>query len=185
MKVRQLRIEGLRLIEPDIHVDHRGHFLEIFQEARYRSEGVPSEFVQENLSWSKKGVLRGLHFQHPNAQAKLVSVLAGRAFDVVVDVRRGSPTFGHWHGEVLDDLKRKQLYIPTGLAHGFMALSDSVLFGYKCSAFYEPSSERGIRWDDPDIGIVWPDGKKIVSERDENFPSLADEGLVLPPYEAP
>ena len=159
-------------ILPTVHGDSRGFFVETYQSYRYGELGLPT-FVQDNLSRSKRGVLRGLHIQHPNSQGKLASVLAGEVFDVGVDLRRGSPNFGKWAGVYLDDQKKNQVYIPEGFAHGFLVLSDEALFSYKCSAPYDPASEQSLAWDDPEVGITWPDIKPILSKKDQSALSLA------------
>lgn len=148
--------------------------MEAWHQARYAEYGLPARFVQDNVSLSQRGALRGLHFQHPNAQGKLVYVLHGEVFDVVADVRLGSPTFGRWEGVVLSAENRRQLYIPEGFAHGFCVTSDSALFVYKCTDFYAPQAERGVRWDDPDLGIVWPVREPLLSAKDTAHPRLKD-----------
>ena len=166
MKVLSCDIAGLFVIEPQVFGDARGFFLETWNRRRYREAGIDGDFVQDNISFSKKGTLRGLHFQNPNAQAKLMQVLQGEVFDVAVDIRRSSPTFGRWHGVVLSAENKRQFYIPAGFAHGFAVLSDTALFHYKCTEFYWPKDEMAIRWDDPDIGIDWPIKSPLISERD-------------------
>ena len=166
MIVREGPLAGLLVIEPEVFGDHRGFFLEIYSRARYADAGIAAELVQDNLSFSARGVLRGLHFQNPEAQGKLVSVLQGEVFDVAVDVRRGSPTFGRWHGETLSAENKRQFWIPPGFAHGFCVTSETALFAYKCSAYYAPRCEHTIRWDDPEIGIAWPVEKPSLSEKD-------------------
>jgi len=166
VKVLSCDIAGLFVIEPQVFGDARGFFLETWNRRRYREAGIDGDFVQDNISFSKKGTLRGLHFQNPNAQAKLMQVLQGEVFDVAVDIRRSSPTFGRWHGVVLSAENKRQFYIPAGFAHGFAVLSDTALFHYKCTEFYWPKDEMAIRWDDPDIGIDWPIKSPLISERD-------------------
>jgi dTDP-4-dehydrorhamnose 3,5-epimerase len=156
MKVLPTRVPGVMLIEPSILADFRGWFFESFHADRYQAAGVGGPFVQDNVSRSRRGVLRGLHFQHPHGQRKLVSVLAGEVFDVAVDVRVGSPTFGKWTGEVLSAENGRQLFIPEGFAHGFLTLSDEALFAYKCSEYYRPEAERVLLWSDSEVGIDWP-----------------------------
>lgn len=156
MNVTELSLPGVLLIEPKVHGDARGFFTELFQAERYAQHGVREPFVQDNLSLSRRGVLRGLHFQNPHAQGKLVSVLTGEVFDVAVDIRRGSPTFGRWTSAILSGTNHHQLWIPAGFAHGFLVMSDEALFSYKCTELYHPAAERVIRWDDPEIGIAWP-----------------------------
>lgn len=177
-------IPEVLLIEPEVFGDERGYFMESFQAKRYAEAGIDQPFVQDNLSFSLKGILRGLHYQHPNAQGKLVQVLQGEVFDAAVDIRRGSPTFGQWVGERLDARDHNQLWIPPGFAHGFVALSDTALFAYKCTDYYAPDSERGIRWDDPDIGIRWPIEPTEISGKDTAAPYLRDASPeTLPAYD--
>lgn len=173
MKVRETSLPGLLVIEPDLFGDSRGFFMETYNLERYREAGIDDEFVQDNLSLSGRGVLRGLHFQNPAAQGKLVYVLEGEVFDVAVDIRVGSPTFGRWHGEVISSGNRLQFWIPPGFAHGFCVLSEKALFAYKCTELYAPEHEGSIRWDDPAINIKWPCGKVILSEKDRNAPLLS------------
>ena len=175
MNVENLSIPDVKLIKPRRFDDDRGFFLQTYHEKQYREAGINARFVQDNWSHSSKGVLRGLHYQLKNPQAKLVSVLRGEVFDVVVDIRRGSPTFGKWVGETLSAENGHQLYVPGGLAHGFLVLSDKVDFFYKCSDFYTPGDEYGIRWDDPEVGIEWPiEGEPILARKDVEAPCLAD-----------
>lgn len=171
------------IIEPDIYPDDRGFFCETYHRMRYSQFGIDVEFIQDNLSYSVKGTLRGLHFQHPHSQAKLVQVLSGEIFDVAVDIRYGSSTFGKWTGASLSSENRNQLYIPPGLAHGFCVLSDTALFAYKCSDFYAPDCEAGILWSDPDLAIDWPIKEPLLSEKDRKFPYLKDVSISnLPVY---
>jgi len=165
-------IEGLIIIEPDVYPDKRGFFTETFQAQRYAEAGISSSFVQDNLSYSTRGTLRGLHFQVNRPQAKLVHVISGEIFDVAVDLRAGSPTYGKWAGVDLSGANHRQLFIPEGFAHGFYVLSDTAYFAYKCSDFYAPDDEGGVLWSDPDIGIRWPAGEPIVSARDLDLPRL-------------
>jgi dTDP-4-dehydrorhamnose 3,5-epimerase len=174
VKVKRLELEGLRLVEPDVFADHRGVFFESYHAQRYADHGITTAFVQDNTSVSGRGVLRGLHFQQPNGQAKLVSVLEGEVFDVAVDVRPSSPTFGKWLGATLSSANRHQLYVPPGFAHGFLVLSSIAVFAYKCSAFYQAASERTVRWDDPALGIDWPLSEVILNERDRSAPALRE-----------
>jgi dTDP-4-dehydrorhamnose 3,5-epimerase len=153
------------VLEPRVFSDPRGYFVETWQRNRYSEIGMP-DFVQDNVSWSRKGVLRGMHLQNPMAQGKLVSVAEGAVYDVAVDLRKGSPTFGKWHGETLDSKLGRQFYVPPGFAHGFVVLSDFAVFAYKCSDYYNPTGEFTVRWDDPEIGIEWPVDAPIVSEKD-------------------
>jgi dTDP-4-dehydrorhamnose 3,5-epimerase len=166
MKISTCDIAGLFVLEPQVFGDSRGFFMEMWNRRRYHEAGINGDFVQDNISFSKRGILRGLHFQNPNPQAKLMQVLQGEVFDVAVDIRRGSPTFGRWHGVVLSSENKKQFYIPAGFAHGFAVLSETALFHYKCTEFYTPKDEMAIRWDDPDIGIQWPIQAPLVSDRD-------------------
>jgi dTDP-4-dehydrorhamnose 3,5-epimerase len=166
MNVSTCDIAGLLVVEPKVFGDARGFFLETWNRRRYREAGVDGEFVQDNVSFSRRGILRGLHFQNPNPQGKLLQVLQGEVFDVAVDIRCSSPTFGKWHGLVLSADNKRQFYIPPGFAHGFLVLSETALFHYKCTEFYSPKDELAIRWDDPEIGITWPLREPLVSERD-------------------
>jgi dTDP-4-dehydrorhamnose 3,5-epimerase len=174
MKVLETSLPGVLIIEPRVFDDERGFFMETYNEKRYREAVVDLSFVQDNFSHSVYGTLRGLHYQHPHGQAKLVQVLMGEVFDVAVDIRRGSPTFGQWCGEYLSDKNRRQLLIPEGYAHGFCVLSDTALFIYKCTDFYTPESERGILWSDPALGIEWPVDNPLLSEKDSNYQCLAN-----------
>lgn len=163
MKVIETEIPDLLLIEPDVFDDHRGRFLELWNRDRYPE--LPG-FVQDNLSVSHRGVLRGLHFQHPNGQGKLVTAVSGEVFDVAVDLRRGGPTFGHWWGTRLSARSHRQLWVPAGFAHGFVALTDDSIISYKCTALYSPDDERTLRWNDPDVGIEWPVDDPALSDKD-------------------
>lgn len=184
MKVIDLTLPGVKRIEPAVFGDERGYFMETYQARRYEGLGAANGFVQDNLSFSRRGVLRGLHYQQPNAQGKLVQVLDGEIFDVAVDIRRGSPTFGRWVGEHLDSKNHHQLWVPPGFAHGFCVLSDTALFAYKCTAFYSPESERALRWDDPDIAVVWPIEPSGISEKDRSAPFLKEVPAAhLPAYQ--
>lgn len=165
-------IPEILVIEPDVFRDDRGHFLESYHCQRYREQGLPEGFVQDNLSFSKRGVLRGLHYQLGVPQGKLVWVVQGEVFDVAVDIRRGSPTFGQWAGLTLSGFKFTQIYIPPGFAHGFCVTSESALFAYKCTDYYTPKEERGIRWDDSTLGVEWPVSDPIVSKKDCDYPGL-------------
>lgn len=174
MNVQPLGIPGLLLIEPLVHGDARGFFMESYSRDRYAEAGLPREFVQDNLSLSARGILRGLHLQHPHGQGKLCSVLEGEVFDVAVDVRVGSPTFGKWKGVTLSSENKRQVYVPPGFAHGFCVLSERALFLYKCTDFYSAPSELGVAWDDPDIGIDWPVDAPRLSDKDRENPRLKD-----------
>lgn len=167
-------LPGVLLIEPQVYGDERGFFMETWSRRRYAELGITEPFVQDNLSFSRYGVLRGLHFQHPNDQGKLVYVLRGEVFDVAVDVRRGSPTFGRWTGITLSWGNKKQLYIPPGFAHGFCVTSDTALFAYKCTEFHHPPTEGSVAWDDPDIGIHWPISDPRLSPKDQQGINLKE-----------
>lgn len=174
MRIIETRLPGVLLIEPQVFGDERGFFQEIWQGDRYTVNGINGPFVQDNLSRSSKGVLRGLHFQEPGPQGKLVQVISGAVFDVAVDIRKGSPTFGVWVGEELSETNHRQLWVPQGFAHGFCVISESADFIYKCDAPYCPTDEHAIRYDDPDIGIAWPVTNPLLSERDSGAPRLCD-----------
>jgi dTDP-4-dehydrorhamnose 3,5-epimerase len=174
MKIFTTEIPGVLIIEPDVFHDQRGYFMELWNQKRYVAAGLDVTFVQDNLSYSTLGVLRGLHFQNPNAQGKLVYVLQGEVFDVAVDIRVGSPTFKKWVGVTLSSENKRQFYIPEGFAHGYCVLSDTALFAYKCTDFYNPSAEGGIKWDDPDIGIDWPITNPLVSDKDKKNQNLTN-----------
>ena len=178
MNILKTELDGVVVIEPRVFDDDRGFFFESYQARRYAAAGLPPRFVQDNHSFSQKGVLRGLHFQmHPCAQAKLVYAAYGSIFDVVVDIRKSSETFKQWLSVTLSDENRRMLYIPEGFAHGFMCLSDTAYVIYKCSAEYSPGHEAGIRWDDPDLAITWPAPNPILSEKDANNPYFTDAVL--------
>ena len=184
MKLTETELDGVLIIEPSVYEDARGFFLETYHQNRYRELGIHSDFVQDNMSFSKKRTLRGLHFQHPQDQAKLVQVAKGTVFDVVVDVRRGSPTFGKWAGAYLSDEKMWQIFIPEGFAHGFCVISEYAVFMYKCSNFYARECEGGILWSDPDLNIQWPVEDALVSEKDMKLPCLKDLATdMLPVYQ--
>jgi len=174
MKVETTKIPGLLIIEPAVYGDERGFFMETYSRDRYADAGLPINFVQDNLSVSAKGILRGLHLQHPNGQGKLCSVLEGEVFDVAVDVRVGSPTFGQSLGLTLSSENKRQLYVPPGFAHGFCVLSERAMFSYKCTDFYSAPSELGIAWDDPEIGINWPIPSPQLSGKDQENLRLRD-----------
>jgi dTDP-4-dehydrorhamnose 3,5-epimerase len=174
MRVIETGLPGVLLIEPTTVTDSRGEFFESWSAERYEAAGVPAGFVQDNVSRSARGVLRGMHMQHPRAQAKLVSVLEGRVFDVSVDLRVGSPTFGRWVGVDLSAENHRQLYIPEGFAHGFLVLSEYATFAYKCSDYYARECEIAVRWDDPALGIRWPAEPAVVSAKDAAAPLLAE-----------
>lgn len=172
MQVKHAGFSGLLLIEPQCFCDDRGFFLESFQAERYRDSGIPDVFVQDNHSRSRRGVLRGLHFQVKRPQAQIVTVIRGRIFDVTVDLRAGSATFGQWFGVELSDEGARQLYMAPGFAHGFCVLSEFADLHYKVSRLYEKGDEGGLLWNDRDIGIDWPIARPIVSERDSAYPAL-------------
>ena len=176
MQVSKPPIEGLLIIEPKVFADPRGVFYEVYSENRYNEHGIP-RFVQDNHSVSKKGVLRGLHYQVNSGQNKLVRVTQGEIFDVAVDIRKQSPTYGNWWGLSLSEMNNLQLYIPVGFAHGFCVLSESAEVLYKCSDYYSPEDERGILWSDPDLAIDWPIKDPILSEKDAVYPLLVNSDL--------
>ena len=168
-------IEGVFVIEPKVFGDSRGYFMETYREDEFKHAGLNYNFVQDNQSKSHKGVLRGLHFQRKHPQAKLVRVISGEVFDVAVDLRKGSPTYGKWVGVILTSENKKMLMIPRGFAHGFVVLSDTAEFVYKCDEVYHPEDEGGIMWNDPDIGIVWPyKDEPSLSEKDTKHPSFKE-----------
>lgn len=168
-------IEGLCVITPKKHGDERGYFIETYNENELREAGIEHVFVQDNQSMSSKGVLRGLHFQRKHPQAKLIGVVYGEIFDVAVDLRKGSPTYGKWHGELLSGENCRQLLVPKGFAHGFLVMSEKAVTYYKCDDFFHPEDEDGIAWNDPDIGIEWPQLEipYTLSERDLRWPTLS------------
>lgn len=172
-KFTKTDFDGLIIVEPALYGDERGFFMETYNERDFRANGIDVGFVQDNHSKSKKGVLRGMHFQVNNPQGKLVRVLSGEVYDVAVDLRKGSPTLGKWFGLTLSSENRSQLYVPEGFAHGFYVLSEFAEFAYKCTRFYELSDELGVRYDDPLLAIEWPyEGDPIVSKKDLALPSL-------------
>ena len=173
-------IKGVFIVEAKAFGDDRGYFTETYKESDFRSAGLTYSFVQDNQSGSRRGVLRGLHFQKRYPQAKLVRVIRGEVFDVAVDLRKGSETYGQWVGALLSGENRRQLMIPRGFAHGFLVLSETAEFAYKCDEEYHPEDEGGLLWNDPDIAIRWPDvGNIILSEKDRNNPTLAQSGIEL------
>jgi len=182
MKVEKTTLPEVLLIEPVVHGDERGYLFESWSQARYRDAGIDVPFVQDNISRSRRGILRGLHLQNPNAQGKLVSVLAGEVFDVAVDVRVGSPRFGRWVGVTLSEANARQLWIPPGFAHGFCVTSDVALFHYKCTGLYDRACEISVRWDDPAIAIEWPDASPSLNAKDAEAPVLAALTARLPRY---
>lgn len=177
MKVLETSLPGVMIIEPKVFTDARGFFVETYQLERYQSMGITTEFVQDNLSFSSRGVLRGMHCQNPHAQGKLVQVLLGEVWDVAVDIRRNSPYFGKWTAVTLSSVTKNQFYIPPGFAHGFCVLSDTALFAYKCTDYYHPCDETGFRWDDPEVRIAWPIREPILSDADAKLPLLQEIAL--------
>lgn len=174
----ETKIKGVYIIDVKTYGDNRGYFMETYKESDFKAAGLDYNFVQDNQSSSRKGVLRGLHFQKTHPQAKLVRVLKGEVFDVAVDLRKGSETYGQWVGAVLSDENHRQFMIPRGFAHGFLVLSDYAEFTYKCDDVYHPEDEGGIMWNDPAIGIDWKDvGEIILSEKDKHHPSLAESKI--------
>ena len=177
IKVTRCEIEGLCVVEPSVFGDDRGYFMETYNYNDFKAEGLDMVFVQDNQSMSVKGVLRGLHYQKQFPQGKLVRVVSGKVFDVAVDLRTGSETYGKWFGVELSAENKKMFYIPEGFAHGFVVLSDEAVFAYKCTDFYHPGDEGGILWSDPEIGVEWPiepDAKLIISEKDQKWGGLKD-----------
>ncbi|MHC4549831.1 MAG: dTDP-4-dehydrorhamnose 3,5-epimerase [Planctomycetota bacterium] len=174
MKVEKTELPGVLRIRPEVHEDARGFFCETFRAERYAEHGIPATFVQDSLSYSKRGVLRGLHLQWPNGQGKLVHVVEGEVFDVAVDLRRSSATRGRWVGHTLSAARKLQIWIPAGFAHGFLVTSPAALFAYKCTAAYDAASELAIRWDDPDLAVGWPSREPILSPKDAAAPRLRE-----------
>ncbi|HYV43812.1 MAG TPA: dTDP-4-dehydrorhamnose 3,5-epimerase [Myxococcaceae bacterium] len=177
MNVLPTELPGVLIVEPKVHGDARGFFFEAYHQQRYADAGIPGPFVQDNVSRSARGILRGLHYQQPRAQGKLMSALAGRIWDVAVDVRRGSATFGKWVGVELSEDNRRQLWVPPGFAHGFCVLSDSADVAYKCTDFYSPEHEHTILWNDPQLAIPWPVEQPKLSPKDLAGKALADSAL--------
>jgi dTDP-4-dehydrorhamnose 3,5-epimerase len=175
MNIITTALDGLLIIVPRVFEDERGYFLETHHLQRFQTANINYTFVQDNLSFSRKGILRGLHFQKTQPQAKLVQAVAGRVFDVAVDLRSESATFGKWSGVILSEENKRQLLVPEGFAHGFCVLSASALVVYKCSDYYNPDDEGGILWSDPDIAIEWPLQDPILSEKDRQFSCMADQ----------
>ncbi len=176
----ETEIDGLVLVEPEVHGDERGFLVETFRDDAWRELGVDVEFVQENHSRSTRNTLRGLHFQTSPGQAKLVRCLRGRIWDVAVDLRRDSPTYGRWDGHELDDERHRQFLVPVGFAHGFCVLSETADVAYKLSSYYDPDTESGIAWDDPGVAVEWPVSRPRLSERDRTAPHLAEIADELP-----
>ena len=181
MNIIPTAIKEVLIIEPDVFGDKRGFFMETYHQGRYRQAGIVRDFVQDNLSFSVKNTLRGLHFQIARPQAKLVQVISGEIYDVAVDIRSGSATFGQWVGVYLSSETKRQLFIPEGFAHGFCVISETALFMYKCSDFYSSGDEGGILWSDPALGIEWPAAEPIVSDKDMRFSRLS----ALQPHQLP
>lgn len=172
---KRLELPDLFLVRAKAFPDERGYFVETYKQADFKANGIPPVFVQDNFSFSRRGVLRGLHYQkEPKAQGKLVSVLSGEIFDVAVDLRRGSPTYGKWIGVTLRAGEHQMLYVPEGFAHGFQALTEDVRVAYKVTCEYAPQEDRGIAWNDPDLGIEWPIPEPVLSQKDGSFPRLKD-----------
>lgn len=177
-KFNKTEIEGVYIIESQVFGDNRGYFLETYNKKNFDNAGLKYDFVQDNQSKSRKGVLRGLHFQKTHPQAKLVRVLEGEVFDVAVDLRKDSKTYGKWVGVILSAENKKQFMIPRGFAHGFVVLSDEATFAYKCDDFYHPEDEGGIMWNDPEVNVKWPyEGEVILSEKDKKHPNLKESGV--------
>ena len=174
MKFTPLEIPGVVLVEPDVFADARGFFTELYHQKKYAEGGIDRTFLQDNYSHSKKNVLRGMHYQRTNPQGKLIGVIRGKIYDVVADVRRGSPTFGRWIAEELSSENRRQLFVPEGCLHGFCVLSDEADVLYKCTTFYVPADDQGIAWNDPTLRIQWPTRDPVLSPKDAALPKLAD-----------
>jgi len=174
-------LPGVVVLEPQVFGDPRGWFVETWSHERYEQAGIPGPFVQDNVSFSRRGILRGLHYQHPQPQGKLVQVLSGEVFDVAVDIRTGSPTFGKWVGVTLSAENHRQMYIPPGFAHGFCVTSETTLFSYKCTDYYNPPTEGGVLFSDPNIGIQWPIADPLLSKKDSGNPLLWN----IPPQRLP
>ena len=185
MNVLETNLPGVLVFEPKVFGDERGFFMETWRADRYEEAGLPACFVQDNLSFSRRGVLRGLHFQNPDQQGKLVYVLQGEVYDVAVDIRVGSPTFGEWTAITLSSENKRQLYVPEGFAHGFLVTSSTALFAYKCTARYNAQAEASVLWNDPQIGIEWPVERPVLSEKDRAAPPLAQMPVEQLPRYAP
>jgi dTDP-4-dehydrorhamnose 3,5-epimerase len=184
MRLIPTDLPDITIIEPKVFGDARGYFVETWSQVRYRDAGLAATFVQDNVSRSSQGVLRGLHFQNPKSQGKLVTVLEGEVYDVAVDIRVGSPTFGRTVGVVLSGDNKRQVYVPPGFAHGFCVTSETALFMYKCTELYAPEAEKGVCWNDPDLGIGWPIERPTLSSKDSAYPRLRDiDQSALPMYE--
>jgi dTDP-4-dehydrorhamnose 3,5-epimerase len=184
MNVVETKLPEVMIFEPKVFGDERGFFMETWHAERYEEAGLPARFVQDNLSFSRRGVLRGLHYQNPDQQGKLVYVLQGKVYDVAVDIRVGSPNFGEWEAVFLSSENKRQFYVPEGFAHGFLVLSDAALFAYKCTTRYNAKAEASVLWNDPEIGIEWPTDAPVLSEKDRAAPPLAEMPTdLLPRYE--
>ena len=183
MRFLSTDLPGVIIVEPDVYQDSRGFFLETYHVHKYQEGGIPAVFVQDNHSRSAQGTIRGLHAQLQRPQGKLVRVIAGEIYDVAVDIRRGSPTFGRWVGVILSAENFRQCYVPPGFAHGFCVTSESAQVEYKCTDFYDPSDEISLRWDDPDLGIAWPIALPTLSAKDRAAPRLGDITEKLPVFE--
>lgn len=174
MNVLPTDLEGVTIIEPAVFGDHRGFFMETHNQNRYRDNNIESTFVQDNLSYSSRNTLRGLHYQLPQSQAKLIQVITGEIYDVAVDIRKGSPTFGKWVGVHLSDENHRQILVCEGFAHGFCVLSETAHVLYKCTDFYSPEDEKGVLWSDPELSIDWPVTEPVLSAKDEEYPCLSE-----------
>jgi dTDP-4-dehydrorhamnose 3,5-epimerase len=172
MNVSKTPLDGVLIVEPRVYRDHRGYFLETYNRKRYGEAGIDQAFVQDNLSYSIRDTLRGMHYQLTKPQAKLVQVTSGRIFDVVIDIRAGSPTFKRWFGVELSGENTMQLFVGHGFAHGFCVLSESALVTYKCTDFYDPADEGGLLWSDPEVGVEWPVSEPLLSPKDADYPGL-------------
>jgi len=184
MQITKTAISGPVIIEPDVYRDRRGIFFEVYHAERFSAAGLPRMFVQDNHSESVRGTVRGLHWQWRRPQAKLVRTIQGHIFDVVVDIRRGSPTFGAWIGVDLAADSHRQMYVPEGFAHGFCTVSEIAIVEYKCTDFYDPHGESGIRWDDPSVGIAWPVASPVLSPKDAGLPPLESARFDIPSVDA-
>ena len=178
MKIESTIIDGVWVVTPQVFKDSRGYFMETFQRERFEAAGLRNDFVQDNLSFSTRNTLRGLHYQNPKGQTKLVQVIQGEIFDVAVDIRKDSSTLGQWFGIRLSHQNHKQLYIAEGLAHGFCVISATAYVVYKCTDYYAPQCEGGLLWSDADIGIDWPVEKPVLSEKDKNYPGFKELSLL-------
>ena len=186
MNVIKTKLPGVLIVEPKVFGDDRGYFFESFRSGNYDAAGICGPFVQDNISFSKKGVLRGLHYQYPHSQAKLVQVLSGEVADVAVDIRTGSPTYGQWVMETLSEKNHRQLYIPAGFAHGLCVLSEAAVFSYKCTEYYDAPCDAGVIWNDADLKIDWPVDEPLLSDKDIALPRLCDIAAdKLPRFEEP